>query len=1496
MASYFNPIESVERIESAYRRYIKTTFHTSIDSYNDQISKAVDDYEFVKGPFLQISKRYAKASMINQLVDLNILSDQFRKLDSKSLSIDMRLYQHQCNALDNIISRNRNTVVSTGTGSGKTESFLIPIINHLMREIENGTIERPGVRAMIIYPMNALVNDQIDRMAKLFENYPSISFGFFTGETRELKDSEDFENRFNRSPLENEVYTREQLRSSPPHILITNYAMLEHILILPENSVEIFSPSNRERWKYIVLDEVHTYGGAKGSEVSMLLKRVLTTINSDKIKFILTSATLGSGPDADMEVANFASNLTSQLFEKSDVIRAVTEPYTRPTNLIDVPLEFYTNIISDCENERQIPDDVWKTVNSDSKYWTIVETFETCKRDVISLEELSSQTKIGIPDLIAVVNACAIIKDTNGNKMFDARYHTFIRTLDGIYFTLSPSNKISLKKAKTYHDEKLDDDFAQFILSTCYNCNSIYIPGIIKENRLLNLDSSYVYDEDGSGGSRELYLLCQEDEFNPEQKDLFFTLCSKCRAIRSHGTEPICNCGNNYENLLMIVKPPSKEKLCMCRRCGQRNNKFGIVRDFYLGSEAASAVIATSLYNSIPRPVRDIAYPESPDPVKQFLLFSDSRKSASYAAVNLEDTYENLLMHRLIKDVIDDDPESFSEGMRFEQFRKRFEEKVRNLTKDLDVDQDGLEDLMNMSLIKELAGSNSNKSLEYMGLLSFEFPFKNNIPGLSPENSYCLLNTMLKSVREKGAIKHPITSSDRNYLFIHNGGVISKIGGQNTSVFLTTRMKKYLSNILGTDENILSQVIDDFFREKNCFIKNAKGYSVDIKNLIVRSQNSIYECSRCKKHFPYSINNICPNCNTNTLIVIESPIMKSTDHYASLYRDMPLDWMEVHEHTAQLDRKLLSKYQNEFKNQKVNVLSCSTTFEMGIDIGTLSYVLLRNVPPTPSNYAQRAGRAGRSKSSSAFIITFCKNSSHDHHYFDSPLDMIAGDIATPRINASNPKIVIRHIFASAIGFFWKNMQQSPDRFHNMTEKEYLELFEEYLIHTDDDNLRKYLEDIVPPELRDYSSENISIDLENKGWVKSLIGTDGRLTACAAEFVTDISNLEIGKEEHKERDELKIAERYQRSIENMRSMDVLSGLSKGNVIPRYGFPVDTASLQSAFSYGFTDGDFSLQRDMSMAISEYAPGCQIVANGMLITSTHLKIVQGRDRPLYKIGRCPQCNTAFLERIADPSEDAKQSICPNCNICVSLNSNMAIPEFGFVYNITEKATVNKPRRSRGTNVYYKGGSSPNIEPFVIGGVSGTLGINTDDELIVETNDQYYICDSCGFGCTGKIPKTHKSAFKTDCKGRLSPMKLGHVFRTDVAIIHFNKTMNDRNQAISVLYSIIEALCIDIQVERSEISGCVRILEDGTVDYILFDNTPGGSGYVKAINVEMLPHLIEDALKIVSSCDCGGNQGDSSCYRCIQSYYNQQYHDILSRGLAMKTLREIRELMEYR
>lgn len=1492
MASFFNPIECVKNIDSAYRRYIKTTFHTNVDSYNEQLTKAIDEYELVKGPFIQIAKKYSKGPTIDQLVEEGILSEQFRRLHSDILPTEMKLYEHQYKAVENIICNDRNTVVSTGTGSGKTESFLLPIINCLMREVEDGTISEPGVRAMIIYPMNALVNDQMDRMAKLLENYPAIRFGFFTGETRDMNRPEDFQDRFSRRPLKNEEYTRERLRSNPPHILITNYAMLEHILILPENSVQIFDPAYSDKWKYIVLDEAHTYGGAKGSEISILLRRVQTTIGSDKIRFILTSATLGSGSDADSEVARFASDLTTHPFDETDIIRATFETTARPEILGDAPIGFYQSILTNSSSGLKVPEDAWKTVFSDSKYWKIIDAIVDSKNKLLSPRDLSLQSGIAMDDLISMLNACAIIKDQEGSKMLDARYHTFITTLDGIFITLSPSNRISMVRSDTYHDPELDEDLPQFILSTCYNCNAIYIPGRVVNNRLLNLDSSYIYDEDGMENNSELYLLCSKEDFDPEQSDLFYTLCSKCRTIRNHSMKPMCDCGPRYENTLMAVKPPEKEKLCTCRKCGQKNNKFGIVRDFYLGSEAASAVIATALYNSMPEPFKNSERDESSNPIKQFLLFSDSRKSASYAAVNLEETYQNLLMHRVMKSMVDDDLDSFSTGVGFESFRTVFENKMRSLTRGIEIGSEDLENAINMSLVKEIAGSNSNKSLEYMGLLSFEYDFKNEIPGLSREESHALLNTMLKSVREKGAIRHTITKSDSDRRFIHNNGVISKTDGKGTSVFLTSRMMKYLSKALYDNDVLRDRVVDKFFRDTGCFAQDKKGYSIEVENLIIRTHRAIYECSKCKKHYPYSVRNICPNCCTETLSMIDSPIDVSDDHYASLYRSMPLDWLEVHEHTAQLDRKLLSKYQNEFKEQKINALCCSTTFEMGIDIGTLSYVLLRNVPPTPSNYAQRAGRAGRSRNSSAFILTFCKNSSHDRHYFDNPQDMIAGDIATPRINPSNPKIVLRHIFATAIGFYWKKLGKSPDKFNEMADKAYMDAFKAFL-SSGDKALDSFLESFVPSDLKCYSSGNISIDLDRRSWVGSLIDDNaGRLSTCIAEFNGDLSKLNTEKKNCMDNGKDKIATYYQRSIANMQKLDVLSGLSKGNVIPRYGFPIDIVPLQHASNYGYDD-DLSLQRDISYAISEYAPECQVVANGQLITSTHLKTIQGLNWPFYRYGICDKCRTAFTDIAAGPSDEIKTTTCPNCSCEVDIDKNMVIPAFGFVYKNAVKATINKPRRSRGCSVHYKGGPSPNIRQFRIGEITGTLCINADDELVEVTNDIYCICRSCGYGCRGKPPNSHKTSSGIECNRPMSKLKLGNIFRTDVAIIHFDVRIEDPEQALSTLYSLIEALCIRIQVERSEISGCVRFCPDDTADFILFDCTPGGSGYVKSISERMLPELIYDAICIVSRCTCGGEKGDGSCYRCLQSYYNQQYHQKLRRGLAKNLLTDIKKKM---
>src|SRR5699024_5895272 len=139
------------------------------------------------------------------------------------------LYLHQQLALETALA-GKNMVVSTGTGSGKTESFLIPILAHLLQEKEEHTL-CSGVRALLIYPMNALANDQIERLRELLAKCPEITYGSYTGQTKE-KYSEALEDykKLNdgKLPSPNELISREQIKQTPPHILLTNYAMLEY--------------------------------------------------------------------------------------------------------------------------------------------------------------------------------------------------------------------------------------------------------------------------------------------------------------------------------------------------------------------------------------------------------------------------------------------------------------------------------------------------------------------------------------------------------------------------------------------------------------------------------------------------------------------------------------------------------------------------------------------------------------------------------------------------------------------------------------------------------------------------------------------------------------------------------------------------------------------------------------------------------------------------------------------------------------------------------------------------------------------------------------------------------------------------------------------------------------------------------------------------------------------------------------------------------------------
>ena len=219
-----------------------------------------------------------------------------------------------------MLHRIKYSFITTGTGSGKTESFLYPILNDLLFDVEKGNKE-VGVRAIFLYPMNALVNDQIDRVRKILMHCPEITFGFFTGDTPEKSTANTRKKLGEENDIvipDNELVSREEIRNNPPHLLFTNYSMLEYLLIRP-NDYSIFKEQRLENWKYVVLDEAHTYNGSLGIELSLLLRR-LTGLAPKRPQFILTSATLGQEGKSEADIIKFAKSLTSAEYEIGDII------------------------------------------------------------------------------------------------------------------------------------------------------------------------------------------------------------------------------------------------------------------------------------------------------------------------------------------------------------------------------------------------------------------------------------------------------------------------------------------------------------------------------------------------------------------------------------------------------------------------------------------------------------------------------------------------------------------------------------------------------------------------------------------------------------------------------------------------------------------------------------------------------------------------------------------------------------------------------------------------------------------------------------------------------------------------------------------------------------------------------------------------------------------------------------------------------------------------
>ena len=544
-----NPIERSQYINNQYKEYLRSSFEFKTPKLQKLFEQQLEVEDLFKGPYVDLNLPFQRGMSLDEMIADGAVCKSFHRLGD--MNFERPLYSHQEESIRHICS-GRSAIITTGTGSGKTESFLYPILNELMSDVENGNRE-VGVRAIFLYPMNALVNDQIDRVRKILTQCPEITYGFFTRETKESipKDYREKYGAENDTFIpKNELVSREEIRKNPPHLLFTNYSMLEYLLIRP-NDYSIFAPERLNNWKFVVLDEAHSYHGSLGIELSLLMRR-LTGLAPKKPRFILTSATLGEQGKSESEIVNFARSLTSASFDIQDIIFSKRITLSNSKLSYTIAGEDYSEIKKakhDIQMVRTIGNK-YKNIDSMELKSYLYELF-VGDRNVFHLYEVLKDGSKSFKSILANFNNQIMseqlidlidlinMAEKDGIGIFDLKYHSFVRPLAGAYVTLGDDPQLSLTKTNMIGELKA------FEAGNCRYCNSPYIIGKIQRNEADGLEYLYqnkevdIYENYGNNEFVSIDYFLMSNEFNEDEVDHDileeYKVCAKCGAIHAAG-------------------------------------------------------------------------------------------------------------------------------------------------------------------------------------------------------------------------------------------------------------------------------------------------------------------------------------------------------------------------------------------------------------------------------------------------------------------------------------------------------------------------------------------------------------------------------------------------------------------------------------------------------------------------------------------------------------------------------------------------------------------------------------------------------------------------------------------------------------------------------------------------------------------------------------------------------------------------------------------------
>jgi replicative superfamily II helicase/very-short-patch-repair endonuclease len=1625
-----HPIVALNHVIDEYRDYLLTEFRAKDRTLKESLESALDEPLFLaQEPFFQTHRPFKSGK---KWTELSIDAKLAHVMESRSRQ--EHAYLHQSLAIERLLEPDAGPiVVTTGTGSGKTEAFLLPAIQNA---IEDATrFRRPGLTAILLYPMNALANDQSIRIGEYLR-----SAGF---------DESVKVAQYDRGTGQTE---REALRRNPPHILLTNYMMLEYLLVRPADRDGIFA---NHRCRFLVLDEVHTYRGTLGSNIAFLVRRLRTHLararhdwNPDppevdrakrfpKLIPVGTSATIKSLSEQgltreerirlrDEAVQEFFGKLTGVEPAAIRVIGEELEQIHVPEEAVypAQPIRVQATNLDDAEAVRQALcslggqpttlsiEDAAKRCELlwDLNRWLIAAPMSTAQIVRRVQTEVPERRDANEADLRHEIEAALML----GAALPDAvpgalrlRVHRFIRGGWRFHRCIEPT----CGRLYPMGEERCECGAFTAPLYLCRNCGADYLRLVgnpdqpLRPSAIPSEDTEWMLYE-----PRRFDLQIQDDEDTDDQEQQprpgAFRAPAQMRGrpvLRGSFDPTTLAFSRDAADYPMSVALAPARTRCLC--CGGSAGSRNVITPVALGTSAAVKVLAEGLVEALDEANHGR---DGHDGKERLLVFSDSRQDAAHQArfIIFASRYDRMrrnLMHLLneqgplsiqravellgLTGATDRDNPHVGEGDP-EYFPTEVQQRMRAweeapLLDDLAVNAGYRATLVNLGLLEvrydqldkyvrdrgaELANSLGINQDQLRHVCRCILDEMRRLGALSREMlryhpSYPACPSYIRSAEWERRVRAPkgFAADDRGRpapnldaaivppgITLHNAWKRPGVGGRSPS--LERIFRSLIARFGGAQPDADSLVEALRFLQQASFVVASElyGFRGHTRLLQVNAERVVLaladpacrtHCNVCGTALAGAQRNMpCPRCHGSLVPWTEEEVEDSrTVRRVRAEAIIPL---VAKEHTAQIPNDERATIEEMFKapgnESKVNLLACSPTLEMGIDVGGLEAVVLRNVPPRPDNYAQRGGRAGR-RLRIGMVVGYARSTPHDQYFYDHPEEMISGEVPAPVLSLANRDVLLRHVNAIVFGASQPGLagrmaeyisprgevqQATVDAliqgvsakidYAVVTAREAfgddvlaMAQLHEQTLREQLGRLPERVQDVVNRTARQVAELRQALD----AFAAELIGASAGNRA--ADLVARLLGLPTDRSRNR-------AEADDRSAGYP-----LRRFAEFGILPGYEFPSEPASLRLL---GDSREEDPITVTRRFGIAQFQPGAQVYARtkrwrviGLDTASPWNPQTQG---PSWMYRLCRECGLRY---------GADHPQCPRCRADAPGRPIPATEYAGFIARREENIILDEEDRYATPNrvKVYPQWDGEIVARWSIGPAWG-LRLTQREEIqwinegdapsgneldagltVLHTEAKgYLLCSSCGRILIMPAPVQNDNGGRRRAQNRRhqddpfghsemcaqrgtppTPMAIatanrGEVLRLIVPVPVADDDSEFKSWGLSLGYALqlgmrhafmLDDSEIDFELEGPWPAGDPNLK---LMSLSFVDPTLGGTGYLRRIADEF--HLV--AQRSIEQLDHSGCE--TACYRCLKAYDNQRHHEYLRWPAAMDTL----------